>query len=105
MEGLFTNGIRKDLAAIKLATFQNPTGLTSLGNNYFASSGNSGEPVPTQGLSGGAGTVRGGVLEGSNVEIAAEFVNLIQAQNGFQASARTIRVANEILRELANVIR
>jgi flagellar hook protein FlgE len=44
-------------------------------------------------------------LEGSNVEVAAEFVSLIQAQNGFQASARTIRVANEILRELANVIR
>ncbi len=103
--GLFTNGIRKDLAAIKLATFQNPGGLVSLGNNYYESSGNSGEPVPTKGLSGGAGTVRGGVLEGSNVEVAAEFVSLIQAQNGFQASARTIRVANEILRELANVIR
>jgi len=103
--GLFTNGIRKDLAALKLATFQNPGGLTSLGNNYFESSGNSGTPVPTRGLSGGAGTVRSGVLEGSNVEVAAEFVNLIQAQNGFQASARTIRVANEILRELANVIR
>lgn len=103
--GLFTNGIRKDIAAIKLATFQNPGGLVGLGNNYYESSGNSGEPVPTKGLSGGAGTVRGGVLEGSNVEVAAEFVSLIQAQNGFQASARTIRVANEILRELANVIR
>ncbi|HDY65463.1 MAG TPA: flagellar hook-basal body complex protein, partial [Phycisphaerae bacterium] len=105
LSGLFTNSIRKDIAAIKLATFQNPSGLASVGNNYYTTTGNSGDPVPTQGLSSGAGAVRGGTLEGSNVEIAAEFVNLIQAQNGFQANARTIRVANEILRELASIIR
>lgn len=103
--GLFTNGVRKEIAAIKLATFQNPAGLTALGNNYMAASGNSGDPVPTRGLGGGAGAVRSGVLEESNVEVAGEFVNLIQAQNGFQANARTIRVANEILREVANLIR
>jgi flagellar hook protein FlgE len=103
--GLFTNGIRKEIAAIKLATFQNPAGLMALGNNYMAASGNSGDPVPTTGLSGGAGAVRSGSLEESNVEVSGEFVNLIQAQNGFQASARTIRVANEILKELTNLIR
>jgi flagellar hook protein FlgE len=105
LTGLFTNGVRKDIAAIKLATFQNPAGLTALGNNYMAASGNSGDPVPTRGLGGGAGAVRSGSLEKSNVEVAAEFVNLIQAQNGFQANARTIRVANEILREVSNLIR
>ena len=105
MMGMFTNGIRKEIAAIKMATFQNPAGLTALGNNYVGASGNSGDPVPTTGLSGGAGAVRSGSLEESNVEIAGEFVNLIQAQNGFQASARTIRVANEILRELSGLIR
>ena len=103
--GLFTNGIRKEIASIKLATFQNPAGLMALGNNYMAASGNSGDPVPTTGLGGGAGAVRSGSLEESNVEVAGEFVNLIQAQNGFQASARTIRVANEILRELTSLIR
>jgi flagellar hook protein FlgE len=103
--GLFTNGIRKEIAALKLATFQNSAGLTALGNNYMAASGNSGDPVPTTGLGGGAGAVRGGALEESNVEVAGEFVNLIQAQNGFQASARTIRVANEILKELSGLIR
>ena len=103
--GLFTNGIRKEIAALKMATFQNPAGLMALGNNYMAASGNSGDPVPTTGLGGGAGAVRSGSLEESNVEVAGEFVNLIQAQNGFQASARTIRVANEILKELTNLIR
>jgi flagellar hook protein FlgE len=103
--GLFTNGIRKEIASLKLATFQNPAGLMALGNNYMAASGNSGDPVPTTGLGGGAGAVRSGSLEESNVEVAGEFVNLIQAQNGFQASARTIRVANEILKELTSLIR
>ncbi len=103
--GLFTNGIGKDVASLKLAVFQNPAGLSSMGNNYFAASGNSGDPIFTRGLSSGAGTIRGGSLEQSNVDVAGEFVNLIQAQNGYQANARTIKVANEMLRELSNLIR
>lgn len=103
--GTFTNGIRKDVAALKLATFQNPAGLEAVGNNYFQTSANSGDAVLTRGMSGAAGAVRGGALEKSNVETAAEFVNMIQAQNGFQANARTITVANEMLRELTNLIR
>ncbi|MCK4284530.1 MAG: flagellar hook-basal body complex protein, partial [Candidatus Brocadiae bacterium] len=103
--GVFTNGVRRDVAALKLATFQNAAGLLSTGSNYFVNSSNSGNPVPTQALAGGAGAVCGGSLEGSNVEIAGEFIDLIEAQNGFQANARTIRVANEMLRELTNLIR
>lgn len=103
--GVFTNGARRDLAAIKLSTFQNPAGLLSIGNNYFEPSANSGEAVPTKAMSGGAGAVQGGSLESSNVDTAQEFVNLIQAQNAFQANARTITVSNEMLRELTNLIR
>lgn len=103
--GIFTNGIRREIAALKIATFQNAAGLESIGNSYFSTSSNSGDPVLTKGMSGGAGAVRGGALERSNVEVAAEFVNMIQAQNGFQANARSIRVANEMLQELTNLIR
>jgi flagellar hook protein FlgE len=53
----------------------------------------------------GAGAVHGSALEKSNADVATEFVNLMQAQNGFQANARTIRVANDILRELTSLIR
>jgi len=105
LEGIFTNGQRKDIAAIKLATFQNASALQSLGGNYFEASANSGEPQETQGLVGGTGAVTGGGLEGSNTDVAGEFVTMIQAQNGFQANARTIRVANDILKELTNLIR
>ena len=103
--GAFSNGIKKDIGAIQIALFQNTSGLERIGNSYFTSSANSGVPVATQAMSGGAGSVHGGALEKSNSDVATQFVSMIQAQNGFQANARTIRVANDILRELSNLIR
>jgi flagellar hook protein FlgE len=103
--GAFSNGIKKNIATIQVALFQNATALESVGGGYFNASANSGEAVATQALTGGAGSIHGGALEKSNADVATEFVNMIQAQNGFQANARTIRVANEILRELTSLIR
>ncbi|MCX5654036.1 MAG: flagellar hook-basal body complex protein [Planctomycetota bacterium] len=103
--GMFTNGIRQDVAALKVTTFQNPAALESVGGGMFTASANSGDPLPTNAQSGGAGAVNGGSLEKSNVDMASEFVNLIQAQNGYQANARTIRVTNDMLLQLANIIR
>ncbi|MFA7485625.1 MAG: flagellar hook-basal body complex protein, partial [Phycisphaerae bacterium] len=103
--GSFSNGIKKDLATLQIALFQNASGLESVGGNYFIPSANSGDAVATQGLIGGAGSIKGGSLEKSNADVASEFVNMIQAQSGFQANARTIKVANDILNELSNLIR
>ena len=103
--GAFSNGIKKDLATIQISLFQNPAALESTGSGYFTSSANSGEAVATQAMTGGAGSLRGGALEKSNADVATEFINMIQAQNGFQANARTIKIANDILRELTTLIR
>ncbi|MBN1974934.1 MAG: flagellar hook-basal body complex protein [Sedimentisphaerales bacterium] len=103
--GAFSNGIKKNIATIQIAMFQNASGLESIGNSYFVTSANSGETISTQAMTGGAGTVHGGALEKSNADVANEFVTLIQAQNGYQANARSITVANEILEELTNLIR
>jgi flagellar hook protein FlgE len=103
--GSFSNGVKKDLATLQIALFKNPAGLESIGGGYFTPSANSGGAVATQAMSAGAGNVHGSALEKSNADVATEFVNLIQAQNGFQANARTIRVANDILRELTSLIR
>ena len=103
--GAFSNGIKKDIATIKIAVFQNAAALESVGGGYFSSSANSGTAVTTQAMTAGAGSVHGGSLEKSNADVASEFVTMIQAQNGFQANARTIRVANDVLRELTNLIR
>ncbi|MHC4691769.1 MAG: flagellar hook protein FlgE [Planctomycetota bacterium] len=103
--GSFTNGAKMNLATIQLALFKNPSALESVGNSYFTPSANSGDPVATQGMIGGAGTIRGGSLEKSNADVAGQFVSMIVAQNGYHANARTIRIANEMLKELTNLIR
>ncbi len=103
--GAFSNGIKKNIATMQVALFQNTAGLESVGNGYYIPSANSGEAIATQAMTGGAGTVHGAALEKSNADVATEFVNMIQAQNGFQANARSIRVANDILRELTSLIR
>lgn len=103
--GAFSNGIKKDIAALQVALFKNSAGLLSVGRGYYVPSANSGGAVATQAMSTGAGSIHGGALEKSNADVASEFVSMIEAQNGFQANARTIRVANDILRELTNLIR
>ncbi|HIJ54355.1 MAG TPA: flagellar hook-basal body complex protein [Planctomycetes bacterium] len=103
--GAFTNGLKKNLAAVQLALFSNPSGLESVGNGHFTPSVNSGIAVGTQGLVGGAGTIHGSSLERSNADVANLFVSMIEAQNGYQANARTIKIANDMLKELTTLIR
>ena len=103
--GTFTNGVKVNVAALQIGIFSNPNGLESVGGGYYLPTSNSGDPIASFAGTGGAGTIRGKSLEKSNVDMATEFVNLMQAQNGYQANARTIRVATDILRELTNLIR
>ncbi len=103
--GTFSNGVKKDVASLQMSVFQNPGGLEAVGNGYFLASSNSGDAVAGLAATGGAGTITGKSLEQSNVDVATEFVNMMQAQNGFQANARTIRIANDVLRDLTNLIR
>lgn len=103
--GTFSNGVKMDVASLQMGVFQNPGGLEAVGSGYFLASSNSGDAVAGLAATGGAGTITGKSLEQSNVDVASEFVNMMQAQNGFQANARTIRIANDVLRELTNLIR
>ena len=61
--------------------------------------------VTTEAMVGSAGTIHSGSLEKSNADVAEMFVRMIEAQNGYHANARTIRIANEMLLELTNIIR
>jgi flagellar hook protein FlgE len=105
IQGTFTNGLVSDIATLQVATFPNPEGLLSLGDGFMARTPNSGLPSPGQGGSSGAGTIRSGALEGSNVDVAYEFTRLIIAQRGFQVNARTIGTTDEVLEELAHLVR
>jgi flagellar hook protein FlgE len=104
--GVFTNGTNRALAQIGLASFNNPSGLMRKGGEGWTTSGNSGEPVVRRpGANGHAGSISAGTLEMSNVDIAQEFTNMIVAQRGFQANARTISTSDEMLVELVNIKR
>ena len=89
---------------ISLANFANEAGLQRVAGNRWIESVASG--VPTVNTPGnGLGTTVSGTLEMSNVELAAEFTEMISAQRGFQANSRAISVADEMLQELVNLKR
>lgn len=99
VNGVFTNGQTQSYGQIALANFANPGGLKREGSNLFSDTVNSG--VPQLGIGGGAGgVIQSGVLETSNVDLAEEFVHMIEAQRGYQASARVIRASEEMLNSL-----
>ena len=105
INGIFSNGLTEVLGQVALAVFSNPGGLNREGSNVFSVTPNSG--IARVGLAGtgGRGMVNGGVLEGSNVDIATEFSNLIISQRAFQAGARAITTADVLLNEAVNLVR
>jgi flagellar hook protein FlgE len=103
--GVFSNGRSQALGQIALATFSNPVGLEKAGNSLYLETVNSGPGTPGVAGQGGKGTLSGGTLEMSNVDLAAEFTNLIVAQRGFQANSRVITTSDEILQDLVNLKR
>jgi flagellar hook protein FlgE len=105
VSGTFSNGRILPIAQLALANFQNPSGLVREGENYFGVSSGSGVPLIGGGQTGGRGSVQQGVLEASNVDVALEFTRLVVAQRGFQVNARILSVSNEVLQEIANIIR
>lgn len=105
IEGIGSNGTRKTIDTLKLASFANPAGLLRLSNNHFAESPNSGGAVFGTAGTGDRGSIAGGNLEQSNVDLAAEFVNLIIAQRGYEANARVLTVADQIQQATVNLIR
>ncbi len=103
--GTFSNGLTDVLGQIALALFNNPAGLLEVGNSLYLPSANSGVPkIGTPG-SGGRGSLIAGALEMSNVDLAEEFTKMIVAQRGYQANARVITTADQILNELVNIKR
>lgn len=93
------------LGQIGIVTFSNPEGLTKLGNNTYANSNNSGEPVAGIAGTGGSGTIRQGYIEMSNVDLANEFTEMIITSRAYQANSRSITTSDEMLQELINLKR
>ncbi len=101
--GLYSNGKSLPLYQLQVATFSNPGGLTNIGSNLYQASTNSGAAILRQPGTGGAGTLVDDSLEGSNVDIATQFTEMITAQRGYQVNARVIQTEDGLLEELTTL--
>ncbi|MCM1126680.1 MAG: flagellar hook-basal body complex protein [Lachnospiraceae bacterium] len=101
----YDNGQEKLLGQIAVATFANASGLSKEGDNLYAATMNSGEFNGIGEDISKSGYMTSGVLEMSNVDLAAEFTEMITTQRGFQANSRIITVSDTLLEELTNLKR
>lgn len=102
----YTNGDTRTIGQIAVASFSNPAGLEKIGTNMYKATLNSGlfngvgEDVTAT-----KGSISSGQLEMSNVDLSAEFTEMITTQRGFQANSRIISVSDTMLEELVNLKR
>ncbi len=105
LTAVYSNGQAQDLAQIALAKFENPEALFKVGNNRLKESRDSGAASVGSPGAAGRGKLFAKSLERSTVDLAAEFVNMIQNQRGFQANAKTITTTDELLNEVIQLKR
>ena len=103
--GLYTNGEKIAMSQLGIAKFRSNDGLGRAGQNLWISTRESGTAAMGTAGSGGRGATTGGALEGSNVDLASEFVSMIQHQRSFSANSKTITTADEMLQELISLKR
>jgi|KBSMisStandDraft_5_1062788.scaffolds.fasta_scaffold253473_2 flagellar hook protein FlgE len=103
VQARFTNGQSIPLGQIAVANFANPQGLQQLGNTSWAETFTSGQALRGQAGNSGFGLVQSGALEGANVDVTEQLVNMITAQRNFQANAQMIQTADSITQTIINM--
>jgi flagellar hook protein FlgE len=99
----FSNGGSTPLGKVAMTRFANPQGLTKLGDTSWGQSSASGAPIPGEPGTGGFGLIQSGALEQSNVDLSKQLVNLIIAQQAYQANSQTISTENSIIQTILNI--
>jgi flagellar hook protein FlgE len=99
----FTNGRALELGQIALSAFPNPQGLSQNGDASWSQTYASGDVIRGQAGSGSLGSIQAGALEGSNVDLTKELVNMITAQRTFQANAQMISTADQVTQTIINI--
>ncbi len=103
IQASFSNGDIVPLGKVALAKFSTPTGLRQIGNSYWAATGVSGSATLGAASADGFGSLMSGTIEGSNVDITEELVNLIAAQRNFQANAKALDTASQVSQTIFNI--
>jgi len=103
VQARFTNGNSQSLGQVAVANFANPQGLQQLGNTQWAETFSSGQALRGSAGNSGFGLVQSGALEGANVDVTEQLVNMITAQRNFQANAQMISTADAITQTIINI--
>jgi len=105
VNGVFDTGYSRPIGRVLLTKFDNPGKLMQLGDNMMRESLGAGKKVSGEAGTPGFGEVRSRSLEQSNVDLSQEFVKMIESQRAFQANARTVTAADEMVTDLVNMKR
>ncbi len=103
VQARFTNGNSQSLGQVAVANFANVQGLQQLGNTQWAETFASGQALRGQAGNSGFGLVQSGALEGANVDVTEQLVNMITAQRNFQANAQMISTADQITQTIMQI--
>lgn len=103
IQGRYSNGKSQNLGQVALVSFNNPNALQQLGNNQWAETAASGQPIPGAPGQGSLGAVQSGAVEESNVDLTSELVNMITQQRAYQANAQSIKTQDSVLQTLVNL--
>jgi flagellar hook protein FlgE len=103
VQGRYSNGQSRNLGQVVLATFANPNGLQSLGNNQWALTSDSGPELVSAPGTGSRGVLQSASVEESNVDLTKQLVDMITQQRNYQANAQTIKTQDQILQTLVNL--
>lgn len=99
----FSNSQTVAIAQLAMANFSNEAGLSSVGTTEYAATADSGQPQIGTAGSNGVGTITGGALEASNVDLTVELTNMLLAQNMFEANSRVVTTADTVLANLVQM--
>jgi flagellar hook protein FlgE len=101
--GTYSDGSTAVIATIALASFPNPSGLSDLGSGYYSTSPNSGAANVVAPGTSGTGTLVGGAVEGSNVNLAQQLTDLVDAQTNYEANTKVVGTTAQVLQSLVQM--
>jgi flagellar hook protein FlgE len=103
VQARFTNGRSVPLGQIAIAQFASVDGLQTLGDTSWGETFSSGPALLSSAGTGGIGSIQAGALEGSNVDVTQQLVNMITAQRNFQANAKMISTSDSLSQTIINI--
>jgi flagellar basal-body rod protein FlgG len=93
-----------ELGQIETARFANPAGLQAVGDNILVETAASGQPIVGAAGEDGRGTIRGAMLEGSNVNVVEELVDMIETQRAYEVNSKMIQATDEMMQNAAQTL-